>query len=1179
MAKVIVEQSTLTNIANALREKLGTNETFRLSEMATAVSDIEAGVAETPITAPTSDRDYLYFQAEENGACVSMEMHLGWSYEFQYSTDGTSWNDWGYTSGINKVFNKITLAHRGDYVFIRSKNTFNPTCSNSNYLHFILGAKRTKCGGNVMSLLKSDLSVTALVSNYQFYNLFGGCTYMTSAPKLPSTTLRSCCYQYMFNGCSMLKEAPNLPATTAQTYCYANMFQNCASLTTAPTIALTSTADYCCSYMFNGCLSLVNAPALNSMTVGYNCYEYMFQNCYSLEVAPSLPATTVNPYCYQYMFNNCRLLTVAPNLPATTLKEYCYRYMFYNCVSLANPPEMKATTLYSYCCDYMFAYCSSLRESPELLSQNRVGNEYRYMFYKCSSLQKVTCHLLAYNVNSTNDWMNGVPASGIFIKNALNGSWSRNSSGIPTGWTVVDYIDYFYVENKYAGTNTLTIEVNGTPDTSDLAYSTDKVNWTQVNLLQHTTQVQVPQNGKVYMRSSTGLSKSEDDYVRINMQENFSTGGNIMTLIDYNNSGTQSAMTPYGFTKLFENANMTSVCALPAKTLASYCYHRMFDGCSITTPPALPATTLAEGCYSSMFVNSHITSAPTLSATAMTADCYRAMFYNCASLNTPPALPATTLAARCYMDMFGNTPITGAPSLPVTTMMEDCYKQMFANCSMLGAVPDLPGQILAVGCYENMFQNCVRITNSGSLKAAVLVERCYKGMFGGCSNLVKITCTANSRGDISCTEGWTYGVAPTGVFLCTDEELFQRDSADGIPFGWTVEEIEPICISAVDETESWTFSWIVGIGSYDGWGSGGYDPEMGGDYYYYDEYSILSDALYGSIYNIEYSKDGVNWVKIVDETSMRNDPTEYYNSHSMYLQRLHTVTSDYGWENRYKIRVGVYASISMNPGERIFLRGNLTNFKSFGEIEMDNGEKYLYTYNPIKVDVPYRCYGDLTSIFNGVGGDFEFTSEISLAGFFENDHNIVKAPNLPSTKLSNYSVYGVGQIINFDGEYIYDETYTVGIYENMFRYCENLVESMKSLPATEAKMFCYRNMFCSCTSLVTAPKIEATAMEPQSFYQMFYYCPQLNGMYDDMGMPASCMTLFVTNISYYGFYKMFSYCGNVQHIKVYATSWNTSNASNWVNMVNSTGTFEKPSGTTIPTGVSGIPSGWTVINF
>ena len=43
MAKVLVNETNLTNIANAIREKNGTTDTYKPSEMATAISNIQAG--------------------------------------------------------------------------------------------------------------------------------------------------------------------------------------------------------------------------------------------------------------------------------------------------------------------------------------------------------------------------------------------------------------------------------------------------------------------------------------------------------------------------------------------------------------------------------------------------------------------------------------------------------------------------------------------------------------------------------------------------------------------------------------------------------------------------------------------------------------------------------------------------------------------------------------------------------------------------------------------------------------------------------------------------------------------------------------------------------------------------------------------------------------------------------
>lgn len=53
---------------------------------------------------------------------------------------------------------------------------------------------------------------------------------------------------------------------------------------------------------------------------------------------------------------------------------------------------------------------------------------------------------------------------------------------------------------------------------------------------------------------------------------------------------------------------------------------------------------------------------------------------------------------------------------------------------------------------------------------------------------------------------------------------------------------------------------------------------------------------------------------------------------------------------------------------------------------------------------------------------------------------------------------------------------------------------------------------------------------------------------------------------------------SVNYIKMMATDTSaTSCLYSWVSGVNSSGTFIKNANTTIPTGTSGIPSGWTVL--
>jgi hypothetical protein len=117
-------------------------------------------------------------------------------------------------------------------------------------------------------------------------------------------------------------------------------------------------------------------------------------------------------YCYQYMFRDCTSLISVPALPATTLASYCYQSMFQGCTSLTSVPALPATTLANYC--------------------------YQYMFNGCTKLNYVRC--LATNISASNalrSWLANVSSTGTFYKKT-GVTYSRDESGIPAGWTVVE---------------------------------------------------------------------------------------------------------------------------------------------------------------------------------------------------------------------------------------------------------------------------------------------------------------------------------------------------------------------------------------------------------------------------------------------------------------------------------------------------------------------------------------------------------------------------------------------------------------------------------------------------------------------------------------------------------------------------------------------------------------------
>ena len=308
-----------------------------------------------------------------------------------------------------------------------------------------------------------ELPSTELSSNC-YDSMFYGCTSLTTAPALPATILAASCYISMFEGCTNLTSAPELPATNLlYDKCYKRMFYGCTSLTTAPALPATGLSNNCYESMFQGCTSLTSAPELPATTLEFACYNAMFQDCTSLTTAPELPATTLTINGYKSMFYGCTSLTVAPELPATTLATSCYNSMFYGCTSLTSAPALPATTLETSCYETMFEACTSLTTAPELPATTLVSACYNFMFYGCTNLNKVTC--LATDISAdycTNNWLSGVAATGTFISSADILGWSRDESGIPSGWTVVNYVAPFSAENltadNYATVTEITLD-------------------------------------------------------------------------------------------------------------------------------------------------------------------------------------------------------------------------------------------------------------------------------------------------------------------------------------------------------------------------------------------------------------------------------------------------------------------------------------------------------------------------------------------------------------------------------------------------------------------------------------------------------------------------------------------------------------------------------------------------
>ena len=374
-----------------------------VSEMNTAIASSEIGIiglaynGSTPVIkkkdAPSGPDYSEPFYIDVRGA-VDLAATSG----LQMSTDKTTWTD-----------TTATTLSSGKTYFRVATDQSSPLLANwtegdsSDY----------DIGGNINSLVKTNFENDT--NCYIFIGYFSGKSKLKSAGNLilPATTLTDECYMSMFQSCESLTTAPELPATTLADYCYQEMFRYCISLTTAPALPATTLAEDCYKNMFRDCTLLTTAPALPATTLVHGCYRFMFYSCTSLPTAPALPATTLDTLCYSAMFAGCTSLATAPALPATTLAENCYDSMFNGCTLLTTAPELSATTLADWC--------------------------YQGMFYGCTNLNYIKCLATDISASScTSNWVNGVAATGTFVKNSSMSSWTEGANGIPSGWTVED---------------------------------------------------------------------------------------------------------------------------------------------------------------------------------------------------------------------------------------------------------------------------------------------------------------------------------------------------------------------------------------------------------------------------------------------------------------------------------------------------------------------------------------------------------------------------------------------------------------------------------------------------------------------------------------------------------------------------------------------------------------------
>ena len=165
--------------------------------------------------------------------------------------------------------------------------------------------------------------------------------------------------------------------------------------------------------------------------------------------------------------------------------------------------------------------------------------------------------------------------------------------------------------------------------------------------------------------------------------------------------------------------------------------------------------------------------------------------------------------------------------------------------------------------------------------------------------------------------------------------------------------------------------------------------------------------------------------------------------------------------------------------------------------------------------------------------------------------------------------------------------------ERMFYDCTSLKTGIQTLP-TELNDYCYKQMYYKCTSLTTIYDLPANTLAKNCYESMFERCtsltkiPQIDAIYGNQEafskMFKGCIGLTSvvvpnTTSATYCHSSMFENCTNINDVTVLTEDFDTNDYYYYLYNVSSTGTFTKTAGVDIPSGSSGIPSNWTVVEL
>lgn len=532
-----------------------------------------------------------------------------------------------------------------------------------------------------------------------------------------------------------------------------------------------------------------------------------------------------------------------------------------------------------------------------------------------------------------------------------------------------------------------------------------------------------------------------------------------------------------------------------------------------------------------------------LPATTLETSCYNRMFYGCSNLTTVPndLLPAETMAESCYSSMFsGCTSLTTAPQLQSTSLAKRCYYEMFYRCTSLTTAPDLPATTVNNECYFSMFLGCTSLTNVPSTLPATNLSganQCYTNMFSRCTSLT----TAPSLPATTLSNGCYYNMFYSGTSLTTAPELpattLLQDSYRQM-FYYCNRLSYIKCLATDKSASNCTTNWVTNVASagtfvkdtsMTGWTSGTSGIPSGW-------------AVYNHPYQVQY----------FTIRSMADDNTiKLYNNMSATTTNFsYSLDSGTTWTDFTLAKQTNRTIATIDSGETIMMKGeNNTLGDSYNAGHYFRGSK------------DYTIEGAISSLVNGNNLNLELgdaaNRSYTFAQLFSGDTHLINAEDLVISSIS-----------------LPDSCFNC-----TFRGCTSLVAAPE-LPSTILGDHCYSSMFEYDTALARPPKeLRFTTAKTKEIYTRMF----------SMNRTSSVQAAMTETPKLFGDWGALDakneqmFCGNANLNKVYCY-WTKTNHNfdgyntNWMSYTTNGGTFYKRSTETFSRNVSGVPTGWTIVN-